>query len=59
VGEFECVEDVESIEDIRNLDDNSEYGYIFEVGVEYPKHWHEIHKCLPFLAEKQVSPGST
>jgi hypothetical protein len=34
LGEFEWVEDVESIGDIRNLDDNSEYGYILEVDVE-------------------------
>jgi hypothetical protein len=59
VGEFEWVEDVESIGDIRNLDDNSEYGYILELDVEYPKHLHELHKCFIFLAEKQVPPGST
>jgi hypothetical protein len=59
VGEFEWVDELESIGDIRNLDENSEYGHILEVDVEYPKHLHEVHKCFPFLAEKQVPPGST
>jgi hypothetical protein len=29
------------------------------VDVEFPKHLHDLHKCFPFLAEKQVPPGST
>ena len=37
---------------IKNYSENSSLGYLFEVDIEYPKHLHELHSDLPFLAEK-------
>ena len=36
---------------IKNSDEDSETGYIFRVGVKYPKQPHESHSDLPFLLE--------
>ena len=37
---------------IKNYDEDSEKGYIFEVDVEYPKNLHDLHSHLPFLSER-------
>ena len=37
---------------IKNYDENSNLGYLFEVDIDYPKHLHELHSHLPFLPEK-------
>ena len=34
---------------IKNYDENSGKGYIFEVHVYYPKSLHKLHNDLPFL----------
>ena len=36
---------------IKNDEENSEKGYIFEVGAEYTKELHDLHSDLPFLPE--------
>ena len=36
---------------IKNYDDDSEKGYIFEVDVEYPRNLRDLHSDLPFLPE--------
>ena len=37
---------------IRNYDENSNKGHIFEVDIEYPKNLHNLHNDLPFLSER-------
>ena len=37
---------------IKNYDENSNLGYLFEVDIDYPKHLHELHSDLPFLPER-------
>ena len=36
---------------IKNYDEDSNKGYIFEVDVEYPKCLHNLHTDLSFLSE--------
>ena len=37
---------------IKNYDEDSNKGYIFEVDVEYPKNLHNLHSDLKFLPKK-------
>ena len=37
---------------IKNYDENSNKGYIFEVDVEYPKRFYNLYSNLPFLPEE-------
>ena len=37
---------------IKNYDENSDKGYVFEVYAEYPKNLHKQHSNLPFLPER-------
>ena len=37
---------------IKNYDEDSDKGYIFEVDVEYPKYLHVLYSDLPFLPER-------
>ena len=37
---------------IKNHDEDSNRGYIFEVDVEYPKDLHNLHSDFPFLLER-------
>ena len=37
---------------IKNCDEDSNKGYIFEDDVEYPKNLHDLRSDLPFLPER-------
>ena len=37
---------------IKNYDEDSDKGYIFEVDVENPKNLHDLYSDLPFLPER-------
>ena len=37
---------------LKNYDEDTDKGYIFEVDVEYPKNLLDLHRDLPFLPEK-------
>ena len=37
---------------IKNYDEDSDKGYIFEAEVEYPRRLHDLHSDLPFLPER-------
>ena len=39
-------------------DDDSEYGYILEVDLEYPEHLHDSHSDFPFCPEHCAAPGT-
>ena len=39
---------------INNYNENSKYGAILEVDIEYPKKLPKLHLDLPFLAERKV-----
>ena len=38
---------------IKNYDENSNKGHIFEVDFEYPKNLFNLHSDLPFLVERK------
>ena len=38
---------------IKNYDENSDYGCVLEIDTEYPKILRDLHKDLPFLAERR------
>ena len=37
---------------IKNYDEDSDKGYIFEVNVEYPKKLHDLYSGLQFFPER-------
>ena len=54
VSNFIWVEDLTIFTEtfIKNYDENSDTGYIFEADIEYPKELFNKHKDLPFLPER-------
>ena len=54
VDGFKFVKDVSKIDEdfIKNYNEDSDKGYIFDVVVEYLKNLHDLHSDLPFLPER-------
>ena len=55
ISKFKWTDDLSKYTEnfIRNYDENSDWGGILEVDIEYPKTLWGHHKDLPFLAEKK------
>ncbi|XP_043479662.1 uncharacterized protein LOC122509562 [Leptopilina heterotoma] len=56
-GGFEWVKDVDRSFNF-NIGNDSDFGYILEVDLEYPHYLHESHSDLPFCPEHSKPPGS-
>ncbi|GBP03278.1 hypothetical protein EVAR_101295_1 [Eumeta japonica] len=54
-GKFEWIEDIDSF-DISTVSENSDFGYILEVDLDYPEELHDSHNDLPFCAELKSPP---
>ena len=56
ISNFKQTDDLSKYKEnfIRNYDENSDWGGILEVDIEYPKTLWGHHKDLPFLAEKKL-----
>ena len=54
INNFKWLKDVSRINEefIKNCNENSSKGYIFEVDVKYPKKLHDSHSDLPFLPKR-------
>ena len=53
VNYFEWIENTSQFNKdfIKNYNEESDKGYFFEVGVQYPEQLHHLHNDLPFLPE--------
>ena len=51
---FKWVKNTSKIDEkfIKNCDEDSDKGYIFEVDVKYPRRLHDLHSDLPFLPKR-------
>ena len=54
VNGFKWVKNTSKIDEkfIKNYDEGSDKGYIFEVEVKYPRRLHDLHSDLPFLPKR-------
>jgi len=52
-GEFDIIDgDEYEVEEILEMEDEGEYGAIFEIDCEYPEELHVLHNDLPFVHRK-------
>ena len=51
-----CLADVKP-DEISELANNSEKGYLLEVDIAYPRELHDYHNNLPFMCERMVING--
>ena len=54
VNGFKWIKNVTEIDEkfIKNYNEDSDKGYIFEVDVKYPRRLHDLHIDLPFLLKR-------
>ena len=54
VNGFKWVKNTSKIDEkfIKNYDEDSDKGYIFEVDVKYPRRLHDLHSDLPLLPKR-------
>ena len=52
VNDFKWINNASKQCNIKNYDEDSDKGYIFEVDVNYPKRLHDLHSDLRFLPER-------
>ena len=54
VSGFKWAKNISKIDEkfIKNFDEDSDKGYIFEVDVKYPRRLHDLHSDLPFLPKR-------
>ena len=57
VDGFDWVKNFSKIDEdfIKNYDEDSDKGYIFDVDIEYPRELHDLRSDLPFLPERMIS----
>ncbi|XP_044010177.1 uncharacterized protein LOC122853824 [Aphidius gifuensis] len=58
VSDFQWEENFD-INKLNSIEDNSEWGYILEVDLDYPVSLHNEHKDLPLAPERRIPPLST
>ncbi|KAF7996123.1 hypothetical protein HCN44_010379 [Aphidius gifuensis] len=58
VSDFQWEENFD-INKLNSIEDNSEWGYILEVDLDYPVNLHNEHKDLPLAPERRIPPLST
>lgn len=54
IGEFKWNNDEWNNETIMKLDKDDNYGYFFDVDLEYPKSLHDYHNDFPLAVEKMT-----
>ena len=55
IGGFKWVNPKKYTEEwIKNYDEDSKYGMVLEVDIEYPKELHKSHRDLPFLCDRKL-----
>ena len=57
VDGFDWVKNFSKIDEdfIKNYDEDSDKGYIFDADIEYPRELHDLRSDLPFLPERMIS----
>ena len=57
VNGFKWIKNVTEIDEkvIKNYDEDSDKGYIFEVDVKYPRRLNDLHSDLTFLPKRMKS----